>query len=546
MSKNLIKKKVDEIAKITEKISNSDCVQLKKDLEKIKLMLQSELDQQTNELKNLLIERKNVEKQLILFSRAAEQSSSSIVITDADGNIKYVNKKFEKITGFLFEQVFDKNPRILKSGEQSEDYYKDLWQTIKSGKDWTGELHNKRKNGELYWERVAISPIKNNDGIITHFIAIKDDITQKKLTEEQLKKSEQKYRRIFENLIDVFYRVSIQGIIEIISPSISFVTQYKPEELIGKPSEIFYKDSKGREKFLAEILKNGSIKNFETEMRDKDNSIKLISFNSKVIFNEKGEPEAIEGIFRDVTKIREAQHKLIESEKRLKEEILTKDKFFNIIAHDLRSPFTALLGMTRMLNESFNEFTIDEVKESIRTIQSSSENIFSLLEDLLEWSRAQRSGVVYNPTNIMLYQICSRVISLNSDSAKQKGIVISCSIDEKQTIIADEDYVFTILRNLIVNAIKFTRKRGKIEILFKEDENSHYISVKDNGIGMHVSDIKKIFKMNEFHTTPGTENEKGTGFGLLLCKDLAKKQGGDLTVESELGLGSIFTLRIPK
>ncbi len=183
MPKNLIKKKVDEIEKITEKISNSDCVQLQKDLEKIKLMLQGELEQQTNELKNIPLERKSVEKQLILFSRATEQSSSSIVITDTDGNVEYVNKKFEEVSGFSFEEIIGKKTKILKSGEQIADYYKDLWQTIKSGKDWLGEFHNKRKNGELYWERVAISPIKNNDGIITNFIAIKDDITQKKFTE---------------------------------------------------------------------------------------------------------------------------------------------------------------------------------------------------------------------------------------------------------------------------------------------------------------------------------------------------------------------------
>lgn len=141
-----------------------------------------------------ITDRKEAEEELVKLYRAVEQSPSTVVITDVNGNIEYVNPKFTKLTGYSFEEALGKNPRILKSGEQGKDFYRDLWENIMNGREWRGEFHNRKKNGEHYWEFASISPIRDRDGRVTHFVAVKEDITERKMSEEALRISEEKLR----------------------------------------------------------------------------------------------------------------------------------------------------------------------------------------------------------------------------------------------------------------------------------------------------------------------------------------------------------------
>jgi PAS domain S-box-containing protein len=136
------------------------------------------------ELEQEIAEHKKSEEKLHKLSRAVEQSSSIVIITDTEGEIEYVNPKFSQVSGYSFEEVIGENPRILKSGEQPSEFYKELWDTIKSGGEWRGEFHNRKKNGELYWEYASISPVRNTEGVITHFLAVNEDITERKHLEK--------------------------------------------------------------------------------------------------------------------------------------------------------------------------------------------------------------------------------------------------------------------------------------------------------------------------------------------------------------------------
>jgi signal transduction histidine kinase len=232
--------------------------------------------------------------------------------------------------------------------------------------------------------------------------------------------------------------------------------------------------------------------------------------------------------------------------KELKQLNATKDKFFSIISHDLRNPFQAILGFSDMLINNFDKYPKEQMLEFIGLINQSSKKAFELLENLLEWSNLQTKKMKPVFQSVSSYEIINEVTQLLSGMAEQKHIslIFDSTIDEK--ILTDRNMINTILRNLISNAIKFTGINGKIEIKTQSNSHTVAISIADNGMGMDKDDIEKLFKIETKISTTGTQGEKGTGLGLLLCKDLVELNHGSIEAVSEIGSGSTFTIRIPK
>lgn len=237
--------------------------------------------------------------------------------------------------------------------------------------------------------------------------------------------------------------------------------------------------------------------------------------------------------------------KIEESEKKLKEINAQKDKFFSIISHDLKSPFVALLGYTEIMVEDFEELSKEELKDFIGTIHKSSKNVYNLLENLLEWSRIQTGRIEYLPDYFNVYETAQNVIELLCESAKKKSIKLINEVEESAIVFADENMVNTIVRNLISNSLKFTNENGNIKISSRRDKLMIIIGIQDDGIGMSENDRSKLFRIDVHHTTIGTHKEKGTGVGLILCKELVEKNGGAIWVESEKGIGSTFYFSLP-
>ena len=223
-----------------------------------------------------------------------------------------------------------------------------------------------------------------------------------------------------------------------------------------------------------------------------------------------------------------------------------KDKFFSIISHDLKSPFNSILGITEMLVSNYDELTSEDVKEMIHVLRNSSVKVFALLEGLLDWARTQTDRMKYEFKSIDLFDTSIKIIDLLQTSALNKNILLKNGVKENTLVFADEKATETVLRNLIANAIKFTQPDGIIKVESKRKQTEIAISVSDNGIGMSEEDTNKLFKIEVHHTTIGTNNETGTGVGLILCKELVEKQGGKIWVESELGKGSKFIFTLPK
>lgn len=236
---------------------------------------------------------------------------------------------------------------------------------------------------------------------------------------------------------------------------------------------------------------------------------------------------------------------LVKLNKELNELNASKDKFFSIIAHDLKNPFNIIIGFSEILKDELEAGEFSKGEEYANFINDSAVQTLRLLENLLEWAKSQSGKIVFKPEPLNLFEICDEEINLLNDLAAGKSIEIRMSVSNELMIIADRNMLKTILRNLISNAIKFTHKNGTVEIKAISKKDCTEISVSDNGIGMTKEGASKLFHLDSNISSPGTENEKGTGLGLLLCKDFIEKHGGQIWVDSEPGRGSTFSILIP-
>jgi signal transduction histidine kinase len=234
------------------------------------------------------------------------------------------------------------------------------------------------------------------------------------------------------------------------------------------------------------------------------------------------------------------------SQNELKAANASKDKFFSIIAHDLKNPFNGIIGLSSLLLEDYDSFPPEEQKTFIKDIKITAENTFRLLQNLLEWSQTQTGKIHFEQSLFLLETITTEVIDLVKTSAGNKNILLESTVSPDITVFADKNMINTVIRNLLLNAVKFTRSGGKITLSARAVGNVVEIAVKDNGIGISPENFKKLFCIDCNMISYGTEGEQGTGLGLILCKEFVEKNSGTIRVESEEGKGSTFTVTIPE
>ncbi|MCC5905460.1 MAG: PAS domain S-box protein [Balneolaceae bacterium] len=284
---------------------------------------------------------------------------------------------------------------------------------------------------------------------------------------------------------------------------------------------------------------------YELEELCKDGSWIWVEATAEAFYDKDGNITGYHGVSRDITKRKKAELKLIEHEAQLKELNSTKDKLFSIIAHDLRNPFTAILGFSDMLIDKTNNFNAAESEEYLGYIKSSAKRALNLLDNLLAWAESQTGNNIYNPEKTNLQSVIDEILDLSESAAKIKNISLHFNKSTDLDVYADLNMLKTILRNLISNAIKYTHTNGEINISSLQRKNNIEITVSDNGVGMSEEIRNKLFKIDKGITTKGTANEKGSGLGLILCKDFVEKHGGEIWVKSESGKGSAFIFSLP-
>ena len=401
------------------------------------------------------------------------------------------------------------------------------------------------KDGSMRSLLTSKIPLLSDDGKIAGLLGINYDISKIKDAESALFESEQKFRKIFENIQDVFYQTDQDGTITEISPSIEHHSGYSRKEVIGNPVNNFYYDIGDRKLLVKSLKEKHKVIDFEVRLKTKAGEKRYSSVNAQLIIRN-GEIVGTEGSMRDVTdrKLQEDILKSLNNDLNLLND--QKNKLLSVIAHDLRNPISGCAGLLEVVFMNIDSTSKEELIEYMKMMQKSVLNAHELLEDLMEWAKIQFNSVDFNPALITDLQSqvrhCLKKIEPLADT---KQIRISRNLEEGIQIMADKYMLDSIIRNLVTNAVKFTNSRGEIEVSAKKEGSGITFSVSDNGVGIAPQDIGKLFGKDAGFTSYGTLGEKGTGMGLGLCRNFVEKHGGRIHVESTLGKGSTFYFNIP-
>ncbi len=634
---------------------------------------QNELLEDTAKIISDLFDKRKVTNEIRLLSHVLEQSPVIAIITDINGNIEYTNKESTKITGYKKEELLNKNPRIFKSGETKKETYEELWKTVLGGKTWIGDLHNRKKNGELYWSRNIISPIKNSTGRITNLVSLNLDVTKLKeaelesqkfnllinsskdfiafrnmdeqltylnkggrelvglstnaditklkikdflseedykitvnqiiptvmkngfwngehslkhfktgktipvlssiflikepttgkpigvgsiqhdLTEKNeaikaLQQSEEKFKTLAENSINMIY-IFRKNKFLYVNKMFANKFEYTKEDIYSPKFNLFEKliapESKiPVKKGIEEHKKHKEIKPYELTMVTKT-GIKIEAIDSSTIIKFNGE-EAVMGILTDITELKKVEQEIIAAKEKAEELNRLKSSFYANMSHELRTPLVGIMGSAEILME---EIENEQLREMSSTIYSSGTRLTKTLNNILNLSKVNSEKMLFDLTNINVAEIISERVSFFNNAAKNKGLYIKYSNETGPLKLKlDGDKFIEILDNLLNNAIKFTNVGG-IDIKLKKQnfKGNIYsvISIKDTGIGIASKDIKFIFDEYRQVSEGLARKFEGTGLGLTISKKYVELMNGTIEVESKINKGSKFILKFP-
>jgi signal transduction histidine kinase len=310
-------------------------------------------------------------------------------------------------------------------------------------------------------------------------------------------------------------------------------------------------ETESKEKEIEILKKNDEIKNLQIQRQKNFNLFWLLftlilSLVIGMVFFSLQSKKKLNNLLTDKNRqLEDANNKLIESELHLKELNATKDRFFSLIAHDLKNPFGALIGFSELLNKNFDNYSTEEAKGMVKIIFDSSNKLYKLLDNLLQWSRSQTGRITFNPENIPLLQLVKQEVEVLENLAHKKSIKLILRIEDYLMVYADKNLVSIIVRNLLSNAIKFSNEGGRIIFTAQDNDKMLELSITDSGVGMTKSEIDQLFRLDTSFTTKGTADEEGSGLGLLICKEFIEMNGGRITVNSEKDKGSTFAFTLP-
>ncbi|GMU90265.1 MAG: hypothetical protein AMXMBFR49_24710 [Chlorobiota bacterium] len=368
-----------------------------------------------------------------------------------------------------------------------------------------------------------------------------------KLTAE-LAESELLYRSLMDASPDPIVITDMTGRVVMISPIVNLLYRYvSDEEVFGRQlMDFIHPDDRARAIEKIGLLMNG-IRTGPAEYKilRGDGTILEVESNAELIPDAKGVPHRMLTISRDITERKESTKLIEEQNAALKELNKEKDRFFSIIAHDLRNPFMGLLNLTTILEEDIEHLSQEEIRKMAGNLRGISEKTYILLNELLDWARFKRGQMEYDPEMIDLKTIAGEKISIVRSQAEIKDITLDLAVEPGTTILADRKMIGSVILNLLTNAVKFTAKGGKVELLGHHENGMTEVRVKDNGIGIPPDLVGGLFSIEEKTGRTGTEGESSTGLGLLLCKEFVEKHGGRIGVESVEGKGSDFYFTIP-
>jgi len=497
-----------------------------------------------------ITERKKTQQEKAFLAAIVENVDDHAVIKNTSLKIIASNQANIKASGF-------KSPNQL-IGKTDLEIYGDLQHVrqyveddrkalkLKKGETLVNDQVFVYPDGKKIHSLVKKFPIYDEKNHLIAVASISRDVTDYKNTLEDLYKSEEKYRLLINNQGEGIGKVDEADKFLFANPKAEEIFGVTPGKLEGRYLSEFVDDSGQKTLDVqTERRRAGNKDRYEMEIRQETGEKRQILVTATPLY-EDGEFKGTFAVFRDITERRLVEKSLRDSETELREANASKDKFFSIIAHDLKNPFNSILGCSDLLLMDYSNYDKEEVLTMIKMINYASKQAHNLLDNLLNWSRAQTGRMSNEPAAIDVHACIESVFQLHNGIASEKNITLMNRIKPGTLLFGDDNMVSTIFRNLVSNAIKFTRPRGKVTVSSKRHSIQNEIQVIDTGIGMSEEMLDKLFQIGENVTRSGTANEEGTGLGLVLCMEFAEKNNGTIKVKSRPGKGSTFSVLLPR
>jgi PAS domain S-box-containing protein len=490
------------------------------------------------------------------LSTAVAQSPVSVVVTDAHGTIEYVNAKFVERSGYTIEEAIGQNPRVLKSGLMPEEVYAALWATITAGKEWRGELQNRNKDGSFYWESVSISPIRNPEGDITHFIAIKEDITERRLMEEQLRDNESIQRTLMESLpIGLVIIDAASRVIEQVNPFAASLFGAPPETIVGNTCHHFLCPV---DKDCCPISDLGQTVDNSDRIMIGAGGLRIPVLKTVRTINIKGKIKLLE-CFVDIRERKKTENALVAANQQLEAAIAraeqlakeaetanqAKSIFLANMSHEIRTPMNAVLGMLHLALRT--EMT-GQQRDFLGKAEQAAKNLLGVLNDILDFSKVEAGYLQLERVEFDLHKVLDNLITVIA--ARLQGKPIECTVDidpdVPASLVGDPLRLGQVLTNLAGNAAKFT-EQGEIQVRIRlvapvaNQQARLRFDVVDTGVGLTAEQLGNLFIPFTQADLSTTRQFGGTGLGLSISQRLVQQMGGEISVESVFGQGSRFS-----
>ena len=511
------------------------------------------------------------------LSTAVEQSPVSVVITDLEACIQYVNPRFTEVTGYSSTEALGQNPRILQSGNTGKATYEKFWNTLTAGESWKGELLNKRKNGDLYWEEAQIAPVKNPVGDITHYVAVKTDITQRKQLELAKDELLDRLRKIASRVPGVVYQYCLRpdgtSCFPFASEAIRQIYRVSPESVVDDASAVYAilhpDDSAGIVASIQHSAETLTPWRHEYRVRFEDGTVRWL-FGDALPEREADGGTLWHGYITDVTERKQIEAELADHRTHLEAMVQArtldlsiakeaaeaanraKTTFLATMSHELRTPLNGIIGLTGL---AARRTTDERVKDMLGKVDRSSHQLLAIINDILDISKIEAERLTLEMVDFRLGEVLDSAQSLISPKATEKGLVFE--VDRRIGIAdlpvrGDPLRLGQVLLNLFGNAVKFTDEghvMASVELVETyPDAVLIRFRVTDTGIGIAPEDQSRLF--SAFEQADGSMSRKygGTGLGLAITKRLVQLMGGEIGVTSEYGRGSTFwfTVRLGK
>lgn len=530
----------------------------------------------------------------LTLATAVEHSPSSIVITDADGHVEYVNPRFTALTGYTLDEVRGQTMRILKSGHTSGEEYTRLWQTIKSGREWRGEFHNKKKNGELYWETASISPVTDAQGHITHFVGVKLDITERKRIEVELQQSHALREAMFErhSAVQMLIDADTGAIVDanpaacryygydhaaLTSMGIQEINTSSPDE-IARQRQLALREKRSYFMFKHRLA-DGSIRDVEVRASPVTSGERNLLFSIiHDVSDRMRAEEQVRQLNHDLAllnrqleaRVEERTAQLRQANADLQESERSKDRFVSLVNHELRTPLTALQLSLESLAKFYDRLPEEKRVRQLQAALQQTGTLTELVNGLLDLSRAGRTPAARSVTRLnprtVVEEVAAELGGLMEQKHQQFRLTHVDSTD--LALEADLSDLRSIWRNLIGNASKYTPDGGHIAVRLGTltiaaegkplpdaalrlslpvalSPGVYFVAqVEDSGYGIPPADLPHLFTPF-YRGWASSGGISGTGLGLSVVKETLARYGGDIAVTSEIGRGSTFTVYLP-